>query len=707
MGSTPSKRKQNLGKEFENLDNELEVAQYATTRNGQYRKKVPRKQSGARTKKRKLLEASDREQLAIDGSSMKKRLRGSRAALEDDVVDGSAVFHGKNHDDDNDDDEDFYECNEEEEDGDDEEQDGGDEDDENDDDKDDDDYVVGPREEAVLEGQEEPAKAVVVHDETTTTTMPTSSTRRRRKTGRGSAKKRRMYRMRSFRSQRMAQRHGDALGAHARGVPRVALEKLNQVAADAPSAPQVYSSLGMVYEDLLTRAKRKSQQQQEQEQGALKELLELSGKAYGSYHAAAVLCKRDFSLWVRSADTSMEIANLHARAMAGSRNDPDQMERHRAERKRWIEEAQRDYLLADNLKPPGIDVPAKLAAVQMELGNLSEAITILTDLKNRPAPPSPNGSSFRERNEFESSHKSWLLYAELMLRIGHECTQWNKGIRTNENYMFKRWMRKYSTVFDWQERRLQALSLALEAAAGSEPCQDLVAWSRRRVKRQTEKEARLEASRWHMDAYETTTAATNENNAGAADSRDKQSNDRTNDTVKAAMEKISFERDRSLMIEKHKEEMKEFDSETARLQLSEGSAEETARLLDREKLLSQHKSRLVDFVGRYLQGKAGRRRDQSTQVVSRPLPTAASCASVCSIASVLMKHCLGLEHYEGGRLVGECVAAYFRLRAAMRKRRAEKIAAFEEQQRSTAENVLLRHETYDEVSPFLSPLPWE
>ena len=81
------------------------------------------------------------------------------------------------------------------------------------------------------------------------------------------------------------------------------------------------------------------------------------------------------------------------------------------------------------------------------------------------------------------------------------------------------------------------------------------------------------------------------------------------------------------------------------------------RLLDREKLLSQHKSRLVDFVSRYLQGKAGRRRDQSTQVVSRPLPTAASCASVCSIASVLMKHCLGLEHYEGGRLVGECVAA--------------------------------------------------
>ena len=38
-------------------------------------------------------------------------------------------------------------------------------------------------------------------------------------------------------------------------------------------------------------------------------------------------------------------------------------------------------------------------------------------------------------------------------------------------------------------------------------------------------------------------SGTNEDNAGATDSRDKQSNDRTNDTVKAAMEKISFERD--------------------------------------------------------------------------------------------------------------------------------------------------------------------
>ncbi len=43
-------------------------------------------------------------------------------------------------------------------------------------------------------------------------------------------KKRRMYRLKNFQSQRLAQRHGEALGAHARGQPKVAIEMLKQLA---------------------------------------------------------------------------------------------------------------------------------------------------------------------------------------------------------------------------------------------------------------------------------------------------------------------------------------------------------------------------------------------------------------------------------------------------------------------------------------------
>ena len=56
----------------------------------------------------------------------------------------------------------------------------------------------------------------------------------------------------------MAEQHGDALGAHVRGKPGLALRKLRRVAQVAPSAPQIYSSLGMVYEDMLLQAKQQN-----------------------------------------------------------------------------------------------------------------------------------------------------------------------------------------------------------------------------------------------------------------------------------------------------------------------------------------------------------------------------------------------------------------------------------------------------------------
>ena len=56
---------------------------------------------------------------------------------------------------------------------------------------------------------------------------------------------------------------------------------------------------------------------------------------------------------------------------------------HQEERIQWLEEAKRDFQSADNLHPPGISIPCKLAHTQMELGHVSEALTILTDLKNK------------------------------------------------------------------------------------------------------------------------------------------------------------------------------------------------------------------------------------------------------------------------------------------------------------------------------------
>ena len=161
--------------------------------------------------------------------------------------------------------------------------------------------------------------------------------------------------------------------------------------------------------------------------------------------------------------------------------------------------------MADNLKPPGIDVPAKLAAIHMELGNLSEALTILTDLKNRGSSRAGNGKEGDsipvDRSQFESSYKAWWLYADLMLRIGHECTQWNLGVRTNENYMFRRWLRKHSLEFDWQERRLQSLSLALEAATGSNSAGRFLVWIRQRSRRNMTNPVEVNGGkeRWHLD----------------------------------------------------------------------------------------------------------------------------------------------------------------------------------------------------------------
>lgn len=683
----PAEKRKEL---FDSLRAEMEIAQYATIETGQRRRKVPRKQSAARAKKRKILEKADRQEGAIVMQE-EDRMRGSRSALEDDVIHGSQVFaEGEAKIDDEDEDMDA-EVSEG----------GGEEDDE----EMDDDEGEGDEDAEKVAENESSIGATCVG----VTSKKVSSGNKKQPAAQ--KKKRLMYRMRSFKSARMAERHGDALGAHARGHSLAAVRKLEQVANYAPAAPQVYSSLGMVYESLLSdsRNKPKTDNGEKATIKSIEKQLELAKKAYGSYHVAALLCKKDFSLWVRAGDTAKEIAELYTEVMALPETQYEKREELRSEKRKWIEEARKDFLAADNQRPPGIDVPAKLAAAQMELGNLSEALVILTDLKNCST------ATDEAHSEFEKSYKAWLLYADLMLRIGHECIQWNDNNQENANYMFRRWLRKWSVSFDWKERRLQALVQALEAAAGSRCCKNLVAWSKNRALNAAaghgDETSSNDKRRWHVDLYETAKDPPQTKQGEGEGKEDDQAaeNDVPSSTVVAGDSSAwTLDRARDALLAKNRLELELFDEEMEKHGLAAGSAISHERASARDALVNSHKKSVVDLIGNYHQHQAviesalagngyvvGDNGDASRAI--EPLPISASCSAVCSIASELMKHCLRNELYVGARLAGEAVSLYLKERAASIERRLESNRSFAEKQKSTAESVLLSVETYDEV----------
>lgn len=759
-----SKRKARLRAELDSLHREMEIAEHVTER-GQRRKIAPRKTQLARTKKRKLMEKVDAKQQAIsveDEGDHTKRLRGAKVALGNEVIQGSLIFGGE------------------------EETDGG---------KSDLDGVESGDEDGTdtAPGRYEMYGDVAALDlgdvedtgvDETISNTPTRNVHFRDNSeaatnGRateikipasGKKRTRVMYRLRSFKSYRMAQRHGAALGAHARGQPKTAVKKLGEVATDAPAAPQVYSSLGLVYENMLKEGAARTRRHNKQSDGDdrqdkiqedyVAQRLVLAKKAYGSYHVAAVLCKKDFTLWVRAADTAMEISDLHTQAIQFLGLADDSSEEHRREKQRWIEEAKKDYTSADNLKPPGIDVAAKLAVCHMELGNLSEALTILTDLKNRgQSALAVETNSLGRRILPEQSYRVWLLYADLMLRIGHECTQWNRGIEKNDNYMFRRWLRKYSETFDWQERRLQALCLALEAASGSKSCSHVIAWTKDRVKsiESSGSQNTITADdRWHMDSHKSlafsksTSKDVGSTKAGSkgiemdfqsngditggtqtecldglddsefrsisnkvggdvtpseiqvnASSNEKASRKQQKDSLSLLTQE--FEREKKQLLSLNQSNLAAFDTATESMNLETGSAAAIARNDARESLVRSQRAVLVKFVGEFHQDqvtsprKSYQQEEIRLQNTTTQLPISASCATVCSIASELMKHCLGLELYCGGRLVGEAVSSYLKERAFLHEKRLEAQDIFARKQQSTDEAVLLHFEPYDEV----------
>jgi hypothetical protein len=696
----------------------MEVTGYAKGKMGHKQRKVPRDVSKLRTQKRKLLEKLDDDELAILGDEDEpennvrgetddrnfrlKRLRGSKVAVEDSVIQGSLIFSTvssvnlrkenshvlstkdplsdktrkegrKKAIEDNE-----VEINE------------GEEDEDTD---------------TELCGDDKPSK------QSNHASKQRKASKASKSNGPSAKKRRKMYRLRNFQSLKMAEKHGSAIAAHARGQPRLAIEQLKEVALAAPSAPQVYSSLGMVYEDLLRESRKKFEKDTESSEDTLRvhnkrEILEveqasnstesgglkdaliprrsladqriLATKAYGSYHVAAILCKKDFTLWVRAADSALDIAEIHNEVMNLPELSRKLYEYHRTERRRWQDEALRDYVVADNLKPPGIDVPAKLALVHIELGNLSEALTILTDLKNRAG------------HDFQSSFKAWMLYSDLMLRLGHECIQWSKGIQANENYMFRRWLRKFSKIFDWQERRLQGLSLAFEAATGTENAKDFLTWIRKRI---------IETTECEVECY-TGLSRTKNTKKSIQDPSQSQSQSHPKRQVAEGMESMQKQgdsdaveadcgktennhsedvemnstdsqlaREKKLTLFNQSRELEAFDKTTSEMNLIAESTAANERKSARDLLLKSHDAAISKLLKEYDQkeSESSLQTKEATEKIlgfnTSPLPISGSIRQVCSIASELMKHLLGLELYKGAKLVGDAVSCYMKERA--------------------------------------------
>lgn len=708
-----------MREELDILGKEYDLASHARTASGQLTRKVPRNQWKERTRKRKQLEDADEKAAAaasIFDAKSGRRLRGSQKAFDRKVIEDSMVFQvmgSKPESGENQEEEDDYpgSSNEEEVSDDDdnsnddldgEEPDEDGDNDEKDEDASDEDSDVEAEDASEGEEEKEPEEDLVGNDETAKDKVRNgkgkkrgrpkgASKNKKRRMAPKDTKRRQMHRLRNFQSQRLAKRHGEALAAHSRGQALQAIEILKEVAKKAPSAPQVYSSLGMVYQDMLKEycaitqkgiaadadEAKKHPTDSSKELGvveddniitdkeksipdpALAEQLDLAKKAYGSYHVAAILCKKDFTLWVRAADAGVDIVNIIKQVALLPKLPPRVVSYHRDEWTRWQSEVLRDLIAADLLKPPGIDVACKLAAMHIELGNLSEALTIMTDLKNRQ----DLGRS--GRSEFQSSYKAWMLYAELMLRVGHECMLWNSGSKTNDNYMFRRWLRKYSQVFDWQERRLQALCLALEAGAGTKSTADFTAWMKKRAA------------------------------GGHPNSQIEKITDSQDDDTQADSE-------RQILLAKHATDLDAFDKTTADMDLNSNSKAAKDRQVGREDLLKAQQCAVETLNNDY--------GDSEKQALTTPqeddelladfgdsLPISGSCRQVCEIASQLMKHLHGLELYEGVRLVGDAVSSYFKERANQQEKRQITSRRLDEWQEKMSHPSFL-FATYDEVS---------
>jgi hypothetical protein len=711
-------------RQFADLHEEMELAVTGVSETGHARRKLTRHQSKTRTKKRRALERQEIDYL--DQGANEKKIRGSKIATEAAVLLGSLVFGGRRAEETEEDTAINGDEDQSGEDGDasDTEAEGDDDDGEGGEDDDDDGKGGGDGDDG------EDAELLENVDAEQSESEPEQPKRIGRKRGPYKKKakpgkagrsdnvtrptqRRRVRRLRNFRTAKLAAQHGDALGAHARGKPAVAIRKLKQVANREPCAPQIYSSLGMVYEDMLQDYQRQrspvvlgqvsgsDNEHGETREGLLDRVsvsfadakngseitdhssmmnqISLAKKAYGSYHVAAILCKRDYSLWLRAADSASQIASLHSQIVQQPNLAEATIKFHAEEKERWLLESKNDYQTADNLNPPGIDIPAKLAQKLIELGMLSEALTLLTDLKNHP--------------DFKRSYRAWLLFADLQLRIGHECMQWNHGVQTVKNYMFRRWLRKLSQNFDWQERRLQGLVKALETAGGTRNFNKLLQWLRKRI------------SLLKTDLDEACNPVDDEDRKKDADGIATEADcfvdvAITNKPDFKDTKKNASEHDRHILLTNKTRELCSFDMMTVDMRPANNS--DAMKLGDeaRDSLVVQKQNNeVVTLAGEFHRQEAfcvaSVGAHQWEDNIDDEFPPSASCRTVFSIGSQLVRHMIGMELFEGGRLALECISTYLRQRISSRDERKAAEEKYNQAQKEPISVFAMQQEVYD------------
>jgi hypothetical protein len=419
----------------------------------------------------------------------------------------------------------------------------------------------------------------------------------------------------------------------------------------------------------------------------LQRRMELAKKAYASYHVASLLTIRDFVLWERSGDAAIKVAFLYSEIIVLMRmnrkrnpnvsartNLGDGISTHkgfdpnagpeiwRSHQKLWMEHALSAYDSSDKLRPPGVDVPCKLAQCHMALGNYIDALSILTDLRNKASGESSgvDDDPKSRRSEMEGSYPCWLLYADLMMRIGYECKQWSDGASTSQNYMFKRWLKKNSKDFDWGERRLQALCLALEAAAGSSSCTKIIGWMRKRAEKFLLQKIDIDVE--------------NDNNSNTKDIHEKKDIAITvTDKEALFATKSTYEDARDKLIRRNKMELQLYDRKTKEMNLVEGSHIYKNRIASRAALLETHGTSIKELARNYtLERHNSPPGNDEFYFPPNLLPIQGSFATVYDITALLLKQCIELKLFDGGLLAVQSVLDYSKERVSRLKSRTER-----------------------------------
>lgn len=223
------------------------------------------------------------------------------------------------------------------------------------------------------------------------------------------------------------------------------------------------------------------------------------------------------------------------------------------------------------------------------------------------------------------------------------------------------------------------LSLAFEAAAGTENAKDFLTWIRNRIiettKCATESPSGTSANknslqnipevhpqRDMLEAIDSKHTYDNEVDPGRIESI--HSDDGGTNSTKAQLV-----REKKLILLSQSRELKAFDKTTSEMNLTSGSTAARERNAVRNTLSKQHDAAIYKLVQEYDQKESNlslQKKEAAEKIIGMntlPLPISGSIRQVCSIASELMKHLIGLELYEGAKLVGDSVSCYMKERA--------------------------------------------